>query len=166
MPPFRRSSPASDADQRQPGFSPVAPVAPFSANDSNDLARPLERTVTSEAAGQRSHANANGQDGSSTVRASGRVNPLKNQTENDATARNAEIPARPNPEKRGVLNDGHIRQLAKEYLDEAAAEFEATADVDRAALERKLRRILVAEGVPPELVEVEFERIMDVLAAF
>ena len=45
-------------------------------------------------------------------------------------------------------------------------ELEETGDVDRAALERRLRENLATAGVPPESVEVELERIMEVLTAF
>jgi hypothetical protein len=43
---------------------------------------------------------------------------------------------------------------------------EETGDVDRAALERRLRADLATAGVPPESVEVELGRIMEVLAMF
>ena len=66
--------------------------------------------------------------------------------------------------KEGVrLSDGRIRELAGDYLDEAATTLEETGDVDRVALERRLRENLVFEGVLPECVEAEFARIMETL---
>jgi hypothetical protein len=38
--------------------------------------------------------------------------------------------------------------------------------VNPAGLERRLRENLVAAGVPPDFVEVELGRVMEVLAAF
>ena len=69
--------------------------------------------------------------------------------------------------KEGVrLSDGRIRELAGDYLDEAATTLEETGDVDRVALERRLRENLVFEGVLPECVEAEFARIMETLTTF
>jgi CBS-domain-containing membrane protein len=63
------------------------------------------------------------------------------------------------------LSDGRICELAGDHVDAAAAQLEETGDVDRPALERRLREILAAE-VGPEAVETEFARIMVALEAF
>ena len=91
--------------------------------------------------------------------ASGRANPLKNVV---VTAADAEHPYSGGLKKEGVrLSDGRIRELAGDYLDEAATTLEETGDVDRVALERRLRENLVFEGVRPECVEAEFARIIE-----
>jgi hypothetical protein len=64
-----------------------------------------------------------------------------------------------------TLADERIRELAGDYLDAAAMELEETGDVDRAALERRLRENLATAGVPPGSVEAELGRIMEVLLA-
>jgi hypothetical protein len=64
------------------------------------------------------------------------------------------------------LSEGRIRELAGDYLDAAATELEETGNVDRAALERRLRENLVADGVPAASVAVEFARIMEMLTSF
>ena len=122
----------------------------------------------SDGDGQRPRADANGSGGSSSVINSVIANPLKNNGDDAADARDAKSHTLAGPEKEGVpcLSDGRIRELAGDYLDAAAMELEETGDVDRAALERRLRENLATAGVPPESVEVELERIMEVLTAF
>ena len=54
-----------------------------------------------------------------------------------------------------------IRELAGWYEDRAADQLHATGDVDRQALDTELRRILAErEGVFPEFIEAEFNRII------
>jgi hypothetical protein len=120
------------------------------------------------AAKPRSHADANGRGADARAEASVRANPLKNKDENAADATDAKSHILQGSEKTGVpcLSDGRIRELAGDYLDAAAMELEETGDVDRAALERRLRENLATAGVPPESVEVELERIMEALTAF
>ena len=103
-----------------------------------------------------------------TVRASVRTNPVKNSDDDAVDANDAKLRTLADSEKIGVprLSDGRIRELAGDYLDTAAVELEETGDVDRAALERRLREKLATAGVPLESVEVEFARIMEMLTAF
>ena len=63
------------------------------------------------------------------------------------------------------LSDRCIRELAADYLEAVVVELEETGDVDHAAFERRLRENLATAGVPPDSVEVELGRIMEVLAA-
>ena len=59
------------------------------------------------------------------------------------------------------LPQATIERLAAWYSDAAADQFHATGDVDRAALDAELRRLLAEqEHVFPEFIEVEFNRIM------
>ena len=60
------------------------------------------------------------------------------------------------------LPDKHIRQLAQKYSDVAATELENTGDVDRTALDRWVRESFAKLGVPPQSVEVDFNRVMAV----
>ena len=149
---------------QQDGNSASSALAASSANDSNGLAM----TLMDDADGQRHHDDTNGSGGSSSVINSVIANPLKNNGDDAADARDAKSHTLAGPEKEGVpcLSDGRIRELAGDYLDAAAMELEETGDVDRAALERRLRENLATAGVPPESVEVELERIMEVLTAF
>jgi hypothetical protein len=114
------------------------------------------------------HADANGSGGSPSVRTSVDANPLKNKDETAADAADAKSHTLGGSEKTGdpCLSDGRIRELAGNYLDAAAMELEEVGDVDRAALERRLREDLATAGVPPESIEVELGRIMEVLAMF
>jgi hypothetical protein len=59
------------------------------------------------------------------------------------------------------LSARRIRDLAAWYVGEAADQLarENSVDVDEAELNAGLRQVL-AEEVPPEFVEVEFERVM------
>ncbi len=63
------------------------------------------------------------------------------------------------------LSEWRIRQLAAEFQEWANAEFDATHNVNRAALEHRLRAVLAAEGVAPEFIEIEFERVMKIVFA-
>jgi len=63
------------------------------------------------------------------------------------------------------LSDWRIRQLADGYMEGAEAQFDSTGDTDRAALDRELRQTLAAEGVFPEFIEIELERVMKVVFA-
>src|SRR5262249_36888140 len=139
-----------------------------SANDSNNLAMTLAMTLARDADGQRHHDDANGPGGSSSVIASVTANLLKNKDDDADDASDAKLHTPQGSEKAEVpcLSDGRIRELAGDYLDAAAMELEETGDVDRAALERRLRENLTTAGVPFESVEVELERIMEVLTAF
>ena len=153
---------------QQDGNSASSALAASSANDSNGLAMTLPMTLMGDADGQRHHDDTNGSGGSSSVIDSVVANPLKNKGDDAADARDAKSHTLAGPEKEGVpcLSDGRIRELAGDYLDAAAMELEETGDVDRAALERRLRENLATAGVAPESVEVELERIMEVLTAF
>ena len=141
--------------------SASAAAAAVTINASNNLTPTVMRT----------QADANGSGGDCAGAgvdaingASGRANPLKNMVVTAADATDAERPYSGGLKKEGVrLSDGRIRELAGDYLDEAATTLEETGDVDRVALERRLRENLVFEGVLPECVEAEFARIMDVL---
>ena len=63
------------------------------------------------------------------------------------------------------MSDWRIRQLAAGYMEGAEAQFDSTGDTDRAALDRELRQTLSAEGVFPEFIEIELERVMKVVFA-
>jgi putative DNA primase/helicase len=62
------------------------------------------------------------------------------------------------------LSQWRIRELARWYLDRAEAQRQETGDVCSAELDAGLRQVLVEE-VFPEFVEVEFERVMQVVFA-
>jgi hypothetical protein len=157
---------------QEEGVSASAASAASAVNDSNDLARTLTQKLTFAVTGQRPQTDANGHgaDASADARnsTSGRANPLKNKNENAADATDTNSHTLAGSEKAGApcLSDGRIRELAGDYLDAAAIELEETGDVDRAALERRLRENLAAVGVPPESVEVDLDRIMEMLTAF
>jgi hypothetical protein len=129
---------------------------------------PHEEGNSASAVRARPHADANGSGGSPSVRTSVDANPLKNKDETAADAADAKSHTLGGSEKTGVpcLSDGRIRELAGDYLDATARELEETGDVDRAAFERRLREDLATAGVPPESIEVELGRIMEVLAMF
>ena len=59
------------------------------------------------------------------------------------------------------LTQGRVRDLARWYVDQAADQQgrASRVEVDSAALDAGLRQVL-AEEVPPEFVEQEFERVM------
>jgi hypothetical protein len=122
----------------------------------------------SDADGRRRRVDANGSGGSPSVDASVDANPSENKDydADDADDANPHTPGGLEMVGLPCLGDGRIRELAGGYLDAAATELEETGDVDRAALERRLREDLASAGVPPESVEVEFGRIMEVLGAF
>ena len=152
--------------QEERSSAPAAAAA-FTTGDSNNLTQTVTRTP----------ADANGSGGDPGVGAgagadasngsSGRANPLKNKVVDAADVTDAERRYSGVLKKEGVrLSDGRIRELAGDYLDEAATTLEETGDVDRVALERRLRENLVFEGVLPECVEAEFARIMETLTTF
>jgi putative DNA primase/helicase len=58
------------------------------------------------------------------------------------------------------LSDYRIRQLAGWYLDRAEAERQKTGTIRQTELDDALRMVLSTEGVPPEFIRVEFERVM------
>jgi len=114
------------------------------------------------------HADGNGRRADARAEAGVRANPLENNDETAADATDAKSHTLQGSEKTAssCLSDGHIRQLAGDYLDAAAMELEETGDVDRAALEHRLREKLATTGVPPEAIAAEFARVMEVLTAF
>ncbi len=124
--------------------SASAAAAAVTINASNNLTQTVMRT----------QADANGSGGDCAGAgvdaingASGRANPLKNMVVTAADATDAERPYSGGLKKEGVrLSDGRIRELAGDYLDEAATTLEETGDVDRVALERRLRENLVCGG--------------------
>jgi hypothetical protein len=153
----------SFSEPQEVGNSASAASAASATSNSNDLAR----TLVSDADGRRRHVDGNGSGGSPSVRASARIDPLKNKDDDAADADDAKSPTLADLEKieAPCLSDGRIRELAYDYLDAAAKELEETGDVDRAVLERRLRENLAAAGVPLESVEVEVARIMEMLTA-
>jgi hypothetical protein len=140
--------------------STVATARPASAtSDFNDLTQTLAQTPASASVcdGDLSAgADANGHGADASDSASVCTNPLKNKAAEAADAADANS---------YTLADERIRELAGDYLDAAAMELEETGDGDRAALERRLRENLATAGVPPESVEAELGRIMEVLLA-
>jgi len=82
--------------------------------------------------------------------------------EKGETLQNAHTPHR---DGTAGLSDWRIRQLAAGYMEGAEAQFDSTGDTDRAALDRELRQTLSAEGVFPEFIEIELERVMKVVFA-
>ena len=128
---------------------------------------------TASAASASASADNNGSGGSPIVRTIVHDNPLKSNGKTSADATDEELLPLGLPEKEGVneartprLSTGRIRELAGDYLDAAAMELEETGDVDRAALERRLREKLAAEGVPLASIVIEFDRVVEALAAF
>jgi hypothetical protein len=130
-----------------------------------DRSRKDGRTITittfSEPAVEGDKATSHGANGSGTADKS-------NDTGNGANdANDAEPPPSNGSEKEGMpfLSEGRVRELAGDYQDAAASALEETGDVDHAALERRLRETLVADGVPPTLVAAELARILEIIAA-
>jgi hypothetical protein len=127
----------------------------------------LEVTLACEEVGQRHPGDANGSGGKPSVNLSVDGNRLKDKPIDAVVAVDAKLPTPGTLEKKGMhLSDGRIRELADVYLEEAVAALAETDNVDRAALEGRLRATLAAEGVAPESVDVELARIMDVLTTF
>jgi len=58
------------------------------------------------------------------------------------------------------LSDYRIRQLAGWYLDRAESERQETGTIRQTELDDALRMVLSKEGVLPEFIGVEFERVM------
>jgi hypothetical protein len=58
------------------------------------------------------------------------------------------------------LSDYRIRQLAGWYLECAEAERQATGTIRQPELDEALQLALAEEGVFPEFIAVEFERVM------
>ena len=58
------------------------------------------------------------------------------------------------------LSDYRVRQLAGWYLDRADAERRETGTIRQTELDEALRTLLAEEGVFPEFIAVEFERVM------
>lgn len=119
-------------------------------------ARTRTITITTVGAGAGAASNGSG----------GRADPLKNKAVNATDVTAAERPSSGGLKTEGVrLSDGRIRELADAYLEDATVSLEETGDVDPVALERRLREILVLDGVLPECVKAELARIMETLQA-
>jgi hypothetical protein len=58
------------------------------------------------------------------------------------------------------LSGYRIRQLAGWYLDRADAERRETGTIRQTELDEALRTLLAEDGVFPEFIDVEFERVM------
>jgi putative DNA primase/helicase len=58
------------------------------------------------------------------------------------------------------LSEFRIRQLAGWYRDRAEAERQGTGTIRQPELDETLRKVLAEEGVFPEFIGVEFERVM------
>ena len=151
------------------GNSASAASAASATSDFNDLTQTLAQTPASASVcdGDLSAgADANGHGADASDSASVCTNPLKNKAADAADATDANSYTLACSEKKEVcLSAERIRELAGDYQDAAAMELEETGDVDRAALERRLRENLATAGVPPESVEAELGRIMEVLLA-
>jgi hypothetical protein len=74
-----------------------------------------------------------------------------------AVARGA-IP--PNGVDEPGLSDYRVGQLAGWYLDRADAERQRTGTVRQTELDEALRMVLAEDGVFPEFIAVEFERVL------
>ena len=66
----------------------------------------------------------------------------------------------PNGGDEAGLSDYRVRQLAGWYLDRADAERRETGTLRQTELDAALRKLLADDGVFPEFIAVEFERIM------
>jgi Protein of unknown function (DUF3631) len=66
----------------------------------------------------------------------------------------------PNGGDEAGLSDHRVRQLAGWYLDRADAERRETGTLRQTELDAALRKLLADDGVFPEFIAVEFERIM------
>jgi hypothetical protein len=60
------------------------------------------------------------------------------------------------------LSDYRIRELAGWYQERAYAAYQEHGDVDSTVLDTGLRQVL-AEQCLPEFIEVEFQRVMEVV---
>jgi hypothetical protein len=58
-----------------------------------------------------------------------------------------------------------IRQLAGWYLERFEKERQATGAVEQETLDAELCAVLAEHGVPAEFVEIQFERVMEVVHA-
>ena len=58
-----------------------------------------------------------------------------------------------------------IRQLANWYLERFEKERLATGTVQQEALDAELRAVLADRGVFAEFIDIEFERVMEVVCA-
>ena len=141
--------------------------------DITAVAEPYWEGNPASSASASASADNNGSGGSPIVRTIVHDNPLKSNGKTSADATDEELLPLGLPEKEGVneartprLSTGRIRELAGDDLDAAAMELEETGDVDRAALERRLREKLAAEGVPLASIVIEFDRVVEALAAF
>jgi hypothetical protein len=63
------------------------------------------------------------------------------------------------------LSDHRIQQLAAWYLERAEAERQGTGTIRQTELDEALRKVLANEGVFPEFIAVEFERVMGAVFA-
>jgi hypothetical protein len=119
------------------------PSQPSQRNDVNGLGRDANCDAKSEAA--------------VCVTPTVTANPLKSQACDGRDDRDAKIPTPTEP----WLTQARVRELARWHIDQAADEMqrEGGGDVDLTELAIGLRQVL-AEEVPPELVEQEFERVM------
>src|SRR5262249_28528492 len=72
----------------------------------------------------------------------------------------------PTPAKSSApgLSQWQLRELARAYGDRSDAEYDATGKVD-SAVHNAWLRVRLAERVPPERIEIEFERVMEVMFA-
>jgi Protein of unknown function (DUF3631) len=66
----------------------------------------------------------------------------------------------PNGRDEAGLSDYRIRQLAGWYLDRGDAERRETGTIRQTALDEALRMVLAEDGVFPEFIAIEFERVM------
>jgi hypothetical protein len=58
------------------------------------------------------------------------------------------------------MSDYRVRQLAGWYLDRADAERRETGTLRQAELDETLRKLIAEDGVFPEFIAIEFERVM------
>ena len=66
----------------------------------------------------------------------------------------------PNSGDEAGMSDYRVRQLAGWYLDRADAERRETGTLRQAELDETLRKLIAEDGVFPEFIAIEFERVM------
>jgi uncharacterized protein DUF3631 len=82
---------------------------------------------------------------------------------NDSLLGGCAVASGETPSNSGVesgLSDYRIRQHADWYLERAEADRQKTGQIRQTELDAALRKVLAEDGVLPEFIAVEFERVM------
>jgi Protein of unknown function (DUF3631) len=90
----------------------------------------------------------------------------REKSSNDSLLGGCAVASGGTPSNGGVesgLSDYRIRQHADWYLERGEAERQNTGDIRQTELDAALRTVLAEDGVLPEFIHVEFERVMCVV---